>query len=108
MFLPGGQPPAVGSVVRNPDLARTYAGPAPRNGVGWLYRGALGRAVVATAQDPPTAARRDACYAGQITTGDLARVPGARAGPDAHAGTAGSTSTACRCRRRAGSPSARR
>jgi gamma-glutamyltranspeptidase/glutathione hydrolase len=70
VFLPGGEPPAVGSTFRNPDLARAYAG-LRRHGVAWLYRGALGRAVVDTAQNPPT--RPDVTvYPGQLTTGDLA------------------------------------
>jgi gamma-glutamyltranspeptidase/glutathione hydrolase len=70
VFLPGGQPPAVGSVFRNPDLARAYAG-LRRNGVDWLYRGDLGRAVVATAQDPQT--RDDvSVFPGQLTRRDLA------------------------------------
>jgi gamma-glutamyltranspeptidase/glutathione hydrolase len=52
LFLPGGAPPAVGSLLRNPDLARTYrllarAGTAP------LYRGRIAGAIARTAQDPP-------------------------------------------------------
>jgi gamma-glutamyltranspeptidase/glutathione hydrolase len=70
VFLPGGEPPAVGSTLRNPDLARAYAG-LRRYGVDWLYRGALGRAVVDTARRPPT--RPDVTvFAGRLTTGDLA------------------------------------
>src|SRR5262245_54665631 len=40
LYLPGGQPPAVGSTFRNPDLARTYELIA-RDGVDELYRGVL-------------------------------------------------------------------
>jgi gamma-glutamyltranspeptidase/glutathione hydrolase len=70
VFLPGGQPPAVGSTFRNPDVARAYAG-LRRYGVDWLYEGALGRAVVDTARRPPT--RPDVTvYPGQLTTRDLA------------------------------------
>jgi gamma-glutamyltranspeptidase/glutathione hydrolase len=56
--------------VRNPDLARAYAG-LRRHGVGWLYRGALGRAIVETARDPQTREGVDV-YAGQLTAADLA------------------------------------
>src|SRR5262249_30769364 len=38
LYLPGGQPPAVGSTFRNPDLADTYRLIA-RDGIGALYRG---------------------------------------------------------------------
>jgi gamma-glutamyltranspeptidase/glutathione hydrolase len=70
VYLPGGQPPAVGSTFRNPDLARAYAG-LRRHGVDWLYEGALGRAVVDTARHPGT--RPDVTVLpGQLTTGDLA------------------------------------
>jgi gamma-glutamyltranspeptidase/glutathione hydrolase len=70
VFLPGGEVPAVGSTVRNPDLARAYAG-LRRYGVEWLYRGGLGRAFVDAARNPRT--RPDVTvYPGQLTTGDLA------------------------------------
>ncbi|WP_245623017.1 gamma-glutamyltransferase [Spirillospora albida] len=52
LFLPGGEVPAVGSVFRNPDLARTYRELA-RRGPGWLYEGGLGREVVRTVRRPP-------------------------------------------------------
>ncbi|MFF0449795.1 gamma-glutamyltransferase [Streptomyces sp. NPDC004609] len=54
LFLPGGRPPAVGSVLKNPDLARTYREIA-REGVGTLYRGALARDIVRTVRTPPVA-----------------------------------------------------
>ena len=54
LFLPGGAPPQVGSVLRNPDLARTYRLLA-RDGVDALYTGPLANEVVATAQTPPVA-----------------------------------------------------
>src|SRR4051812_5221556 len=70
VYLPGGQPPAVGSTFRNPDLATAYAG-LRRYGVRWLYRGALGRAIVDAARHPAT--RPDvSVYSGQITAADLA------------------------------------
>ncbi|ETK33686.1 gamma-glutamyltransferase family protein [Microbispora sp. ATCC PTA-5024] len=52
LYLPGGQPPAVGSVFRNPDLARTYRELGSR-GPEWLYGGGLGREIVATVKRPP-------------------------------------------------------
>ncbi|MCF3102518.1 gamma-glutamyltransferase [Streptomyces roseoverticillatus] len=52
LFLPGGAPPAVGSTLKNPDLARTYALLGER-GVGALYRGELGRDIVRTVRKPP-------------------------------------------------------
>ncbi|MEU1816199.1 gamma-glutamyltransferase [Streptomyces roseifaciens] len=52
LFLPGGRPPAVGSTLKNPDLARTYALLGER-GVGALYRGEVGRDIVRTVRKPP-------------------------------------------------------
>jgi gamma-glutamyltranspeptidase/glutathione hydrolase len=52
LYLPDGQPPAVGSVFRNPALAGTYDLLA-RQGVGVLYHGWLGREIVRTVQHPP-------------------------------------------------------
>ncbi|NHC16053.1 gamma-glutamyltransferase [Motilibacter deserti] len=54
LFLPGGQPPAVGSVFVNEDLAETYD-QLGRRGTDIFYRGAIGRELVATAQQPPVA-----------------------------------------------------
>jgi gamma-glutamyltranspeptidase/glutathione hydrolase len=54
LFLPGGQLPAVGSVMRNADLAATYRQIA-RSGVGTFYGGGLGRDVVHTVHDLPLA-----------------------------------------------------
>ena len=54
LFLPGGQPPAVGSRFRNPALARTYDLIAKR-GVGAFYRGPLARQIARTVQHPPKA-----------------------------------------------------
>jgi gamma-glutamyltranspeptidase/glutathione hydrolase len=73
LFLPGGKPPAVGSVFRNRDLAATYRKIA-RRGTGWFYRGALGRQIARTAQHPPKS--RNATLpvpAGYLRAGDLAR-----------------------------------
>ena len=52
LFLPGGAPPPVGSVLRNPDLARTYRLLA-RHGARAFYRGRIAEAIADTVQDPP-------------------------------------------------------
>ncbi len=73
LFLPGGQPPAVGSIFRNPDLADTYRLIA-RRGTDAFYRGRLARQMARTAQHPPKA--RDATLpapGGFLETSDLAR-----------------------------------
>jgi gamma-glutamyltranspeptidase/glutathione hydrolase len=55
LYLPGGRPPAVGTIQRNPDLARTYRELA-RRGIGDLYRGPIGSDIIRTVQHPPLAA----------------------------------------------------
>jgi gamma-glutamyltranspeptidase / glutathione hydrolase len=50
----GNQAPAVGSVLRNPDLAHTYK-LIGRQGSGAYYGGEVGRAVAATVRNPPVA-----------------------------------------------------
>ncbi|MDQ4021514.1 MAG: gamma-glutamyltransferase, partial [Actinomycetota bacterium] len=55
LFLPGGTLPAVGSVMRNPDLARTYR-EIGENGIGELYGGPIGADLVNAVQQPPLAA----------------------------------------------------
>ncbi|KPH98441.1 gamma-glutamyltransferase [Actinobacteria bacterium OK074] len=52
LFLPGGQLPVVGSTFKNPDLARTYE-ELGRKGVADIYRGALGKDIVSTVNNPP-------------------------------------------------------
>jgi gamma-glutamyltranspeptidase/glutathione hydrolase len=52
LYLPGGQPPAVGSVLRNPDLAATYRTLA-KAGISAFYRGDLAAEVASAAQHPP-------------------------------------------------------
>jgi gamma-glutamyltranspeptidase/glutathione hydrolase len=54
LYLPGGAPPAVGTVLRNPDLADTYRLIA-RRGTGVFYSGPIARDIVRTVQDPPVA-----------------------------------------------------
>jgi gamma-glutamyltranspeptidase/glutathione hydrolase len=71
LYLPGGQAPAVGTVLRNPDLARTYA-QLGRQGVGAIYGGSIGRDIVQTTQHPPVdpKATRNV-RKGQMTLADL-------------------------------------
>jgi gamma-glutamyltranspeptidase/glutathione hydrolase len=54
IYLPGGAPPAVGSIQRNPDLADTYRLIA-RRGTDVFYSGAVARDIVRTVQNPPVA-----------------------------------------------------
>ena len=54
LFLPGGDLPEVGSVLRNPDLAATYRQIA-RNGIQALYGGPIGGDVVDAVQHLPLA-----------------------------------------------------
>ncbi|MEV6794305.1 gamma-glutamyltransferase [Streptomyces sp. NPDC051320] len=71
LFLPGGQPPAVGSTLKNPDLARTYE-ELGRRGIDDLYRGDLGRDIVRTVRKPdlaPGSTRN--VRPGDLTAGDL-------------------------------------
>ncbi len=81
LFLPGGALPEVGSVFRNPDLARTYQ-KIGRKGVRWLYNGRLGRNIVSTVANPPVdpAATRNV-RPGLMTAGDLARYTAPRRKP---------------------------
>jgi gamma-glutamyltranspeptidase/glutathione hydrolase len=52
LFLPGGEPPAVGSVLRNPDLADTYR-LLQRKGMDAFYRGDLAKEIVDAVRRPP-------------------------------------------------------
>ncbi|HWH01287.1 MAG TPA: gamma-glutamyltransferase, partial [Pilimelia sp.] len=70
LYLPGGQPPAVGSVLRNPDLAATYRQLA-RHGVDAFYRGPIARDIAATVQRPPRAPDPGAPWAHPIRPGGL-------------------------------------
>ncbi|MEU1371520.1 gamma-glutamyltransferase [Streptomyces sp. NPDC005803] len=71
LFLPGGGLPVVGSVFKNPDLARTYE-EVGREGVDTLYRGKLAEDIVRTVRNPPVdpAATR-VVRPGDLTTKDL-------------------------------------
>ncbi len=73
LFLPRGQLPAVGSTLRNPDLAQTYRLIA-RRGVGALYGGAVGRDLVSTVHRLPLAPGATLTpRPGLMELGDLAR-----------------------------------
>ena len=69
LFLPNGQPPAVGSTFRNPDLSHAY-GELIRNGVGSVYTGALSRAIISEADAPHTAPGVSVA-GGELRTSDL-------------------------------------
>jgi gamma-glutamyltranspeptidase/glutathione hydrolase len=70
LYLPGGRPPAVGSVFRNPDLADTYQTIA-REGVDALYRGAIARDIVSTVQHPPIATTPTGAWTFPIRPGGM-------------------------------------
>src|SRR4051794_29050631 len=72
LYLPGGQPPAVGSVFRNPDLAATYRQLA-RKGLNTFYTGPLAREVARTAQQPPLVAGAAPVPPGVLTAKDVRR-----------------------------------
>jgi gamma-glutamyltranspeptidase / glutathione hydrolase len=69
VYLPGNALPVVGAIFTNPDMARAYH-ELRTHGVASLYRGKLGQAVVAEAQDPTTAPGVSV-YPGQLTLDDL-------------------------------------
>ncbi|NKI44183.1 gamma-glutamyltransferase [Streptomyces physcomitrii] len=72
LFLPGGAPPAVGSTLKNPDLARTYR-ELGRHGVESLYRGGIGKDIVRTVNKPPVDPDSGRTVRpGALTTKDLA------------------------------------
>ncbi len=52
LFLPGGQAPAVGTVLKNPDLAASYRAMAAK-GASAIYSGSIAGDIVTTVQKPP-------------------------------------------------------
>ncbi len=71
IYLPGGAPPAVGSVLKNPDLADTYRLLADK-GVKKFYQGKLAGEIARTVQKPPKSATTTLPVpAGSMTTADL-------------------------------------
>jgi gamma-glutamyltranspeptidase/glutathione hydrolase len=73
LFLtPSGDPLPIGTRLRNPDLARTYADLA-RRGPSYLYRGPLGADIVRTVQHPPVSGSSEfPIRPGFMTRDDLA------------------------------------
>jgi gamma-glutamyltranspeptidase / glutathione hydrolase len=76
LYLPGGAPPAVGTVLRNPDLADTYRLIAGE-GAGVFYRGPIARDIVRTVRQPPVSATPTGTWPypirpGRLTLDDLA------------------------------------
>ncbi|MET0839174.1 MAG: gamma-glutamyltransferase [Marmoricola sp.] len=73
LFLPNGRLPAVGSVLRNRDLADTYRMIA-RRGISSFYEGPLAGQIARTAQKPPKRRNADLPVPkGFLTKRDLAR-----------------------------------
>ncbi|WP_203183472.1 gamma-glutamyltransferase [Streptomyces pratensis] len=71
LFLPGGELPVVGSVFKNPDLARTYE-TLGREGIDELYRGQLAQDIVSTVRTPPVGPAADRVVRpGDLTAKDL-------------------------------------
>ncbi len=71
LFLPGGAPPAVGSTLRNPDLARTYR-EIGKDGISALYSGPIGTDLVnAVAHLPLAAGATLVARPGPMTLSDL-------------------------------------
>jgi len=72
LYLPGGDAPAVGSIFRNPDLARAYQ-TLSGHGMDAFYRGDVANAIVNTVQHPPLVpgGTRNV-RPGLMTAGDLA------------------------------------
>jgi gamma-glutamyltranspeptidase/glutathione hydrolase len=82
-LTPQGDAPAIGTVVRNPDLAQTYE-LIGREGPRVFYRGKLGEGVVGTVDHPPVAPDANPSFpirAGVMTTEDLARYKALRRAP---------------------------
>ena len=72
LYLRDGDAPPVGSIFRNPDLARTYQTLAG-HGMDAFYGGPVADAIVATVQHPPLApAATRTVRPGLMTAGDLA------------------------------------
>jgi gamma-glutamyltranspeptidase/glutathione hydrolase len=70
LFLPGGQVPEAGDVLRNPDLARTYE-QLGRQGWRSFYTGPIADELARTVQHPETAPGTPAVAGGSMTAQDL-------------------------------------
>ncbi|WP_216328282.1 gamma-glutamyltransferase [Deinococcus aestuarii] len=72
LYLPDGQPPALGRRINNPDLARTYETIA-RQGAAGFYTGEIAQAIAATVNNPPVAPGNTLnIRRGNMTPADLA------------------------------------
>jgi gamma-glutamyltranspeptidase/glutathione hydrolase len=72
LYLPGGAPPAPGTVFKNPDLANTYA-ELEKKGTKALYNGPIGADIAKTVQKPPVdPASTLNVRPGKLTTADIA------------------------------------
>jgi gamma-glutamyltranspeptidase/glutathione hydrolase len=73
LYLPHGAPPAVGTVLKNPDMAKTYRAIAT-DGINRFYRGDIAAAIVDTVNHPPTVSDPPfAVIPGGMTLADLDR-----------------------------------
>ncbi|MBE9065926.1 gamma-glutamyltransferase, partial [Leptolyngbya cf. ectocarpi LEGE 11479] len=73
LYLPQGMPPAVGTQLRNPDMAKAYKLLA-NQGVNSFYRGEMAQAIVETVQAPPVVDDPPfTVHPGAMTLGDLDR-----------------------------------
>jgi gamma-glutamyltranspeptidase/glutathione hydrolase len=70
-YLPGGNVPPVGYVLRNPDLAETYR-EIGEHGWRWFYTGPIAREIAQTVQHPPTAPGTAPVAGGTMTAQDMA------------------------------------
>ena len=70
LYLPGGRPPAVGSIFRNSDLAVTYTILGDR-GIDAFYAGPIARDIVRTTQRPPVAAEPQGTWAYPVRPGTM-------------------------------------
>ncbi len=70
-FLPGGNVPPVGYVLRNPDLAETYR-EIGEHGWRWFYTGPIASELAQTVHQPPTAPGTPAVAGGTMTAHDMA------------------------------------
>jgi gamma-glutamyltranspeptidase / glutathione hydrolase len=70
LFLPGGEVPPSGTVLRNPDLARTYRD-LGRHGWQWFYTGPIAGELAGTVQHPETSPGTPAVAGGTMTAADV-------------------------------------
>lgn len=72
LYLPGGDAPEVGTIIKNPDLARTYRLLA-RDGIEAFYNGALAEDIAEAVQAPPISDDTELPVpVGHLSTQDLA------------------------------------